>query len=155
MTKKIPLTQGKFALVDDADFDWINQWKWNYHQGYATRTIYKPFKKTILMHRVIMNTPDGMETDHIKIDETLNNQRSNLRICTTAENRRNYGLRKDNTSGYKGVHKTKNGKWQARIQVGGKRVSLGVFISAEQAVIAYDSELSNYHGEFANFNLRK
>jgi surfactin synthase thioesterase subunit len=57
--KQIHLTQGKFALVDDEDFDWLNQWKWHYDKGYADRTV---DGKHIYMHRAIMNTPDNMKT---------------------------------------------------------------------------------------------
>jgi hypothetical protein len=60
--KRIKLTQGKYALVDDCDYEQLNQYKWHYSQGYAAR---RQFGKVVLMHRQIMQTPEGMDTDHI------------------------------------------------------------------------------------------
>ena len=75
MTKLMPLTRGKFAIVDDNDFEWLNQWKWNAHNRmgkfYAARAGYKKlgYKKykefTISMHREILNAPKKAEGDHI------------------------------------------------------------------------------------------
>jgi len=96
--KKIPLTQGKLALVDDADYKWLNQWKWKVincnYTCYAARTIYlgggrKNQKSgTIQMHRLILNAPINMEGDH-KDGNGLNNQRSNLRLATSGQNSQN------------------------------------------------------------------
>ena len=100
--KTIQLTQGQFALVDDEDYDFLMQWKWQAHKDkstyYATRVEYgKNIKKGIKMHRVIMNTPRNMETDH-KDRNGLNNQKYNLRICTRGQNqtnKRNWGKSKN------------------------------------------------------------
>ncbi len=91
--KLIPLTQGKFAQVDDEDYDYLNQWKWyttkNHKTFYAARHIRINGKqKLIYMHRVIMNIIKGYKTDHID-HNGLNNQKYNLRICTCQENNRN------------------------------------------------------------------
>ena len=119
--KSIPLTRGKFALVDDEDYEYLNQWKWFCAHGRAVRGGgYK--KKSVFMHRVILNTPDGYHTDHID-SNPLNNQKSNLRVCTIAENNRNQGRRKDNRSGYKGVN-MEYGRWVARIRVNGEAIRL-------------------------------
>ncbi len=158
--KKIKLTQGKFAKVDDDDFERVNQWKWSYHDGYADRNSqYDVFgkRKTIKMHRVIMNTPDGMETDHRDRDG-LNNQKNNLRICTEIQNRRSRGRDIDNTSGYKGVTWRKsNRKWVARIAVNRVPIHLGSFSTSKDAALAYDRAAKKYYGEFAypNFQRRK
>src|ERR1044071_1696611 len=93
--KLIPLTQSKFALVDDSDFERIRQYKWYYNDGYAI-TYHKG--KRIRMHRLIMNAPDGVDVDHRDTNK-LNNQKSNLRLCTTTQNNRNGILRKDNSTG--------------------------------------------------------
>ena len=88
--KLIQLSQGMATKVDDADFGWLSQWKWHAHKSrggyYATRTVRhgKQFE-TIRMHRLIMKTPPGMETDHGDMD-TLNNQRYNLENVTVSEN---------------------------------------------------------------------
>lgn len=120
--KEINLTQGKKAIVDDDMYEYLSQWKWCYSHGYAIRQSSRVNGKqhTIWMHRQIMATPKGMETDHIDRNK-LNNQYHNLRICTRSQNTMNTGVHVDNTSGFKGVtwHKRKLG-WQAQIRVNGK-----------------------------------
>lgn len=91
--KEIKLTQGKVVLVDDEDYEYLNQFKWyalkNHRTYYAQRVIQNNYiKRTLKMHRVIMDTPCGLEVDHIDGDG-LNNQKCNLRNCTFAENRKN------------------------------------------------------------------
>lgn len=90
--KEIQLTQGKVALVDDEDFDWLNQYRWYYHKGgtkltYARGRMHEGSNKLVLMHRAIMNPPDNMVIDH-RDGNGLNNQRANLWICTNLENTR-------------------------------------------------------------------
>ena len=75
--KKIKLTQGKYAIVDDEDFAYLNQWRWYYHNNYAVHT--NKNKSRIYMHRFILNTPKKMFSDHIN-GNGLDNRRSNLRI---------------------------------------------------------------------------
>jgi hypothetical protein len=151
--KNIQLTQGKVAIVDDADFEWLSQWPWFFSTGYAIRREGKLFgRKNIMMHRLIMNTPEGMDTDHINGDK-LDNRRENLRVCTRSQNMQNTTRRSDNTSGYKGVDWDKeNGKWRAEIKVDSRRINLGRYDSAEEAALAYDRAAREYHGEFANTN---
>lgn len=155
MTKQIPLTQGKFALVDDDDFEYLNQWKWNATQSGSTFYARRqegiiPFKKTIPMHRQIMNTPAGMEVDHIN-GNGLDNRRENLRNCTHAENKRNNKRYSNNSSGYIGVDRNK-GKWRAYIQVNKKWIHLGYFSDPIDAAHAYDNAAEKYHGQYANTN---
>ncbi len=132
--KEIQLSQGKIAVVDDEDYEYINQWKWSYlSSGYAVRSLWSLLgSKTILMHRIIANTPIGMDTDHIN-GNRLDNRKSNLRVCTHAENTRNIPMHKDNKIGYKGVQK--HGKsWRARILVNGKQI-----ISIQDTITLYPS----------------
>jgi hypothetical protein len=162
MTKSIPLTQGKFALVDDEDYDWLMNWKWYYKKdkagnGYAVRhdsVLVK--RKLIPMHRVILNAPDGVQVDHInnnRADHGLYNQRSNLRICTNAENQANVGIQSNNTSGYKGVTLDKRtNHWRAQIIVNRKRISIGFYKNPQDAARAYDQAALKYFGKFANIN---
>lgn len=155
--KEIPLTQGKVALVDDEDYEWLNQWKWFYAKdgatGYARRMEgKKPRRTQVHMHQVIMRTPSGMEVDH-KDNNGCNNQKQNLRNCTHSQNMKNEKLRKDNSSGFKGViwHSIMN-KWQAKIQCNGKRILLGYFDNSLDAARAYNLAAIKYYGEFANLN---
>ena len=151
---EIPLTQGKVVLVDDEDFEWLSQWKWLYHgQGYAARNTGKyPCQKTILMHRIIVNVPEDMETDHINHNK-LDNRRENLRICTHAENSKNRSIQVNDQSGFKGIYWHKqNHKWVAQISVDGKCLYLGSFDSPKEAARFYDAAVLAYHGDFANPN---
>ena len=151
--KKIFLTQNKVALVDDEDYEYLNQWKWYAHKKgkkwYAESwTGYK-----IKMHTLIMNTPINFEVDH-KDHNGLNNQKYNLRICTHSQNVKNSSKRSDNTSGYKGVfwYKQTN-KWAAGISVNNKRIHLGYFEHKEDAAKAYNIAAIEHHGEFAQLNI--
>jgi hypothetical protein len=146
--KLIALTHGKFAKVDDSDYELLVRYNWRYDNGYASRTEKFPIRKTVRMHNQIMGTPTGMETDHKDLDKT-NNQRHNLRICTFSQNNANTNVRKDNTSGYKGVQWYKPyQKWRARL--GDKH--LGYFSDKESAARAYDKKAREIFGEFARVN---
>jgi HNH endonuclease len=155
--KSIPLTQGKIALVDDGDFEYLNRWKWyafkNGNEYYAARRgKAKLEKKTVQMHRVIMNVPDGMVIDHIN-NNGLDNRRDNLRICTNTENRHNQRVSIVNTTGYKGVSIPRRGRmFRANICLNGKPIRLGKYRTAEEAARAYDAAAKEYYGEFAWLN---
>lgn len=153
--KEIKLTQGKVALVDDDDFEYLNQWKWFYHQKYAERYLSKfSSRKLLLMHRVIINTPDGMETDHIN-NNGLDNRKYNLRICSKSENQHNSKIRKNNTSGYKGVTWSKSHKkWQAQLSMNRIKKYLGCFNKSVDAAIAYDNAAIKFYGNFACTNFK-
>ncbi len=149
--KEIPLTQGKFALVDDEDYEMLMQWKWQYATGYATRRVWP--KVRLLMHRVIMNAQPGEQIDHKNLNR-LDNQRSNLRFATYAQNM--YNRRKNNStysSRYKGVSwYSRDKKWRSQIQFAGKLHCIGKFQSELEAALAYDEAARKHHGEFANTN---
>lgn len=150
--KQIPLTQGKFALVDDHWFDYLNQWKWYYKQGYAARTDRTVTKTCVFIHRVVMNAPSGMHVDHINHD-TLDNQVSNLRICTTGDNQRNKSIQSGGTSQYKGVcWRRRDRKWVAQIKFNGKVMHLGQFTDEVKAAKVYDAAARHYFREFALTN---
>lgn len=141
--KKISLTQGRFAIVDDRDFNWINQWKWCYqrcvrpsgeYQGYAIRSLHPGQMR---MHRLIIGAKKGQEVDHINRNK-LDNRRGNLRIVTRNMNCHNINLRKDSQTGVKGVTWNKRtGKWRAYIQINSKQNHLGCFTSKRKASLAY------------------
>jgi hypothetical protein len=144
--KRIKLTMGRFALVDDLDFAYLSRWKWHTEKRgdgrfYAARTrrvAEKHGKKNIKMHRVIMKTQEGMDTDHINGDG-LDNRRKNLRICTRSINALNRHVRVAVTrSGIIGVSwSSKRKKWAATIIVKGTYFYLGYFSSKEAAEQKY------------------
>jgi hypothetical protein len=159
MPREITLSQGKVAVVDDADFDWLNQWKWfalksaqSDHWCAARNTSRKSSKKRVLyMHRLIagLEFGDGREVDHINLD-SLDNCRSNLRVTDRTGNMRNRRRRRTNRSGFKGVSFFKrDGNWKSRIVVDGKEIWLGYFSTPEAAHAAYCEAAKQYHGEFA------
>jgi hypothetical protein len=156
--KRIKLTQSKFALVDDEDYEYLNQWNWYAQKDdktcYAKRSysIGNGKQKTIYMHRVIAERMGIHNPDHIDIDG-LNNQRNNLREATDNQNKANRTLFKNNTSGYKGVSWNKyNKKWVAYIRVNKKRIHLGYFNDIKDAARAYNEAAIKYFGEFAVLN---
>lgn len=165
MTKEIPLTQGKVALVDDADYDWLMQWEWCFHMhpggGYAVRTkkLLNGKWTTVPMHRVIMNTPSHLKTDH-KNHNTLDNQRSNLRHATGSQNARNQiKSSRGRTSEFKGVSIDKRtGRYVAKITFTDpatkiKRTHyLGTFDDQISAANKYDVAARQHFGEFALTN---
>lgn len=155
--KKIKLTQGKFTLVDDEDFEELNKWNWSVNRigksWYAVGSVWNGTKKLpTLMHRFILQAPKNFLVDHID-GNGLNNQKSNLRLCTHSNNMQNSKKPENNTSGYKGVTWHKGRKlWQAQIMVNGKSIYLGRFVNKEDAAHAYDTAAVKYHGEFAKTN---
>lgn len=148
--KTVPLTQGFVASVDNSDYKEVAKYKWCIRRDsrgevrYAVRRCGRTFMS---MHRFIISPPVGMEVDHID-GNGLNNQRSNLRICTRLENGRNHKrVRVDNTSGHRGID-IQNGKYRARITVGGATIHIGCFHAFADAVQAYNGAAIKYFGEF-------
>lgn len=131
--KLIGLSQGKVAIVDAADYEDLGQYKWCAIKGdstyYAAR---RNGKKMVRMHREIMNAPPEMLVDH-REHNGLDNRKSNLRICTRAENTRNQRLHKRGSTGYKGVSWHKKQKiFHAYIGYNSKKIWLGRFNRATQ-----------------------
>ncbi len=157
--RRIPLTQGKYAIVDPEDFERLNKHKWYAvnmkHTFYAQRGISMSDKRVlIMMHREILKVPDGMFVDHIN-HNGLDNRKANLRPATRAENSRNRRkFRKRKCySRFKGVcwHKNKE-KWLAQIWFNRKAMYIGYFNDEIQAAKAYDKAAKKYHVEFAVLN---
>lgn len=155
LTRLIPLTQGKFAIVDAEDYDRLSQHKWYAAKAKTGTTFYAcraRGRTTVNMHREIMRAPKGMICDH-KNHNGLDNHKSNLRLCTSSQNARNQQARAGCTSKYKGVcwHK-KHKKWQARITCNGNHMHLGSFDNQIDAAVAYDRRAIEVFGEFAWLN---
>ena len=155
MTKSISLTQGKIALVDDEDYEKVNQYKWYPHKAhkgfYASRC---SSKKTILMHRFVLGAEDSVQVDHINGDK-LDNRKTNLRLCNNSQNHANGGVRSDNTSGYVGITwDDKRHKWRAQITYLCKGYNLGRYATPEEAAKVYDEAAKKYFGEFARTNFK-
>jgi len=148
--KEIPLTGEFVALVDDEDYERLMRWQWHALERrgivYAVRS-----NRRIMMHRLIMGDgPAGAQVDH-RDRNGLNNTRGNLRWATAADNMRNRRRQKNNTTGYIGVRRSDD-RFQARIKVNGKFISLGGYGTAIEAAIARDAAAVVYHGEFASLN---
>ena len=159
--KEIELSQGRFTLVDDEDYDWLNHWKWSAALNYKTGKYYAQRNEVnelglirpVLMHRVIMGAAKGQLIDH-KNGNSLNNCRYNLRPCTNSQNMANHGPQVNNTSGYKGVAWNKiNKRWIAQIAIMRKITYLGTFTDKADAARAYDKKAYELFGEFAYCNL--
>jgi len=157
MARKIKLTRGKLALIDNEDFEYLNQWKWHWDGEYAARTIkFNGITHKITMHRLILNNiPKGKESDHINRDK-LDNRRNNLRIVSNAENQMNKNLQKNNRSGVRGIcWYGKYDKWQTRIGFGGKKMFLGYFSNIKDAIEIYNTTSKKLYGKFTYINQMK
>ncbi len=157
--KKIGLTQGKFALVDDEDYDFLIQWKWHVSNKYAARKKYNGYSNgkknpltTIYMHRIINKTFADFETDHINEDK-LDNRKINLRSVTSTQNKLNRGSM-GGTSKYKGVSWNKRQKsWASNIKINKKQTFIGYFKDEDDAALAYNLSASIHYGEIAKQNI--
>ena len=160
--RTIPVTPralGKVTLVDAEDYEWISKHKWqlsNINEGrlYASRLVKVNGRSCrVMLHRVIMDAPNGLMVDHVNRDG-LDNRRCNLRICTNQQNQRNRqpGISKLGHS-YKGVKRIKStGKWIALIGVDYKRIHVGTFDNVHDAARAYNEAALRLFGEFARLN---
>ena len=147
--KRIQLTGGGAAIVDDEDFDTLSRHRWKRHpQGYACRSSWAHGKYVcILMHRVVARAPDGLQVDHLDLDK-LNNTRANLRVVDRATNERNKPPSRRNKSGVKGVSfDASRGKWKAATKHRGRQYTIGRFATIEEAQRAYAEFVLSITGE--------
>lgn len=152
--KQIRLTQGKVALVDDADFEWLSKRKWHAVRHPSGRTFYAGTgAPRVFMHTEILGKFEGKHPDH-KDGNGLNNQRSNLRPATPSQNGANRRKQlKPSSSRFKGVTWHKRDRvWQVSIMVGGKAIFVGTFHSETEAAKEYNRRARFIFGHFANLN---
>ena len=157
--KQIKLSQGKVAFVDDEDYEYLNQFRWYACKAHLRDAYYvsrseriEGKRKTIKMHREIMNAPKGMDVDH-KDGDGLNNQRSNLRVCTRSQNIINSKKVIGTTSKYIGVSwSVSHNRWRVYLRVNNKQKFLGQFKTELEAGIIYNIVARRYYGEFVRPN---
>lgn len=147
----LPLTKGKFALVDEADFSLVLKHSWHAQEvagnnWYATTEING---RAVALHAFILGSS---WVGHISLNG-LDNRRVNLRIGSQEQNKKSRRLSKNNTTGYKGVRRVGK-RWGARIGKNGA-LRLGCFDTVEEAAKVYDEAARRLYGEFArcNFNM--
>lgn len=159
--KEIQLTQGYVALVDDDDYEFLSQYKWHLdrhpHNLYAKRNSLASEglgrRMRFPMHRIIMKVTDkNIVIDH-KDGNGLNNQKSNLRICSHPQNMMNRKPNKNGVSRYKGVYYDKDAKrWRAGVALNNRTYSVGRFKTEIEAAMAYNKKALELYGEFAQIN---
>lgn len=163
--KKIPLSRGYHATVDDEDYILLSTHRWSaesdFNKDGSLKNIYAVRKmringklKRIWMHREICRPASGRVVDHID-GNGLNNSRKNLRECTSSQNQHNQPAQsRKKSSAFKGVYwHIKDKKWIARIKVGGIRRHIGSYSSENDAALAYDAAARELHGDFAKANM--
>ena len=118
-----------------------------YTEGYVLGVRYK-------MHHLVWlyMTGEWAEdlVDHIN-RKRGDNRWCNLRECNASQNRSNSTINKNNTSGYKGVHKFRN-RWKALIHHYGISVYIGCYGTREEAALAYNEKATELKGQFACLN---
>lgn len=147
----IKLASGHEVLIDAEMLPMVASRSWHASSVQSSRTTYAMTqikKRTVYMHRLLLNAPKGIEVDHI------NGNGLDNRLATRSENEANKRMRVDNTSGYRGVHYSKRAMcWIATIGTPPQRKLLGQFTSPEDAARAYDKAAIELWGDFAYFNL--
>ena len=140
--KTIKITQGRRAIVDDEDFDRVNSRRWSYHHsGYVVRG-----KPQVSLHRFIIGARKGEFVDHVNGDK-MDNRKSNLRLCTPAQNVQNTKSKRGSLKGLE--YRPSRRAWAVRIMASGQRHYVGYFKDKGVAMEARDVALNKLHGEFA------
>ncbi len=161
MVREIPLTKGYVALIDEEDYARLAEVRWHAdefdHTTYASRKVLRDGKTIkVYLHRAVMDAPAGTEVDHANGDG-LDCQRENLRYASSSQQNQNRRARR--SDGLKGINHHPSSVrhprvrcWQAVIKLGGKKKSLGYFLTKEEAARAYDAAAREHFGPFARPN---
>jgi len=147
------LAAGRFAVVDDNDFGYINQFRWFFNGRYIYRRncTNSSLPKTVLLHREIMGFPVGKLVDH-EDRNPFNNTKRNLRVCSSSQNNVNRGKINGTINNFKGVNRSGNGAFKAEIKFGGKQIYIGSFYSELYASYAFDIASLIINEEFSSLN---
>lgn len=151
--------RGHTVIVSADDAALLQQPGWNVYPNkrYRNRPYISKVDRSgahhrhIALHRTIAHAPADMIVDHIN-GNTIDNRRSNLRICTQRQNTQNQRLRPNKKSRFKGVAKGRGEYWYASLRIDGKSVRLGRFQDEAIAALAYDAAAEQFFGEFAKTN---
>ena len=161
LSVEVELTQGQTTIIDIQDMELVGKYRWHAAKsrgGFRATTNVSDKDgrfKTLYLYRLLTEPEEELVVDHEDHDQ-LNNRRSNLRVCTQAQNSQNRTSRKNSSSEYLGVSWFKRDKkWGANIQVNYKSLNLGRFKSEIDAVKAYNKAALYHFGEFANLNVIK
>jgi hypothetical protein len=151
MSHSITLTGGHQLIIDAEDRPLVETHVWHAIPARGTFYAQASVHTSILLHRLLLDPPSHLLVDH-KNRNGLDNRRSNLRLATHSQNHANRPAPVHNTSGYKGVFRTRSGRWMARVTVDRIPKYLGLFDTAEEAAAVYNDAALEAWGEFALLN---
>lgn len=160
---ELPLSKGRYAIIDNFDLELVMRYEWYYYKAKAGHNEYamapdrifgQAKAKPIFLHKLLMRSANGLHVDHIN-GNGLDNRRENLRLCTSRQNSYNSKKRVINASSkYKGVHLLKGGnKWKAQINKDGIHYHLGQFDTEILAAEAYNVKAIELFGSFSGLNV--
>lgn len=152
---EIRLTKDHVVKIDAEDFERVSNYRWHAAKifGIYARKTPDETCSHAYMHRFIMDAKPGQIIDH-RDGDTLNNTKANLRIATAQQNAFNRRRRRDSSSRFKGVMRSRDSdkKWRALIRHNGRTRHLGVFPTEKAAAYAHDLAVLALRGEFARTN---
>jgi hypothetical protein len=149
--KTLPLTRGRVAIIDDADYEALSQFKWCYSggdSGYAVRRVSKAEGgRIVYLHRLIAKAQEGEVVDHINRDK-MDNTRANLRLVTAQHNVINRPIHKRNKTGIKGVYMSPFGKYVVNMSLNNRTKYLGTFDTLDQAEACRAAACEKFYGVY-------
>ncbi len=153
--KQIPLTEWKFAIVDDEDYPFLSRLNWIYREAGGRQVLDTAlgsfWAQYIPMHFLLIRQRQEWFVRH-KNGNWLDNRKENLEMISASFMQQSKKKPKSKISIYKWVwyqHK----KWRAEIQQWGKKYYLWVFASEEAAAEAYNKRARELYGEHAYQNV--